>query len=596
MLLGITLMTLTTQAEEVIRFSPKKGDRTLEIRTAIENAKDKEIKLVFDKGSYLFKPNSAYEAYNAITNHGNGLKRIAFHMDGFKKVTIEGNNSEFIFHGQIIPFQFDNCENVSVDGVVIDWDIPFSFQGEVVANNKEEGWRELRPFTEGFSWKVKKGKLCFPVIDGFEYQYMGSTLPFNAETKAVAHAACDQTSKPTKVEVLPNGNLRFYEKAKYYAPVGSILHSKGQKGDNRYGPAFHIIRSKDIVITNTVVHHALGMGYLAEKSENITIKNSGVYLREGTDRVVSATADATHFCNVKGDVLVEDCRFENMLDDGTNVHGTYVEVDQVIDAHTVRVKLVHFQQTGFEFTGKGDEIWFIKAPSPARKEINTVKEVKYLNSTYSEITFEEELPKDLSPKDLLENKTYNPVFTMRGCVIKNHRARNIVLKSPLKTVIENNKLSSMMSSILFRGESFYWYESGAVEDVVIQNNEFTNCATSGKEHAVMWITPRLGKDYSVEEGYDHGIKFINNTINTFDSRIVRADRAVKLLIKGNVITQTKDMKPIFPDRPMFDLLNCEDVEISNNTYKGDEKTGIVADEKSAKTLKVKGNKGFKSSI
>ena len=37
-----------------------------------------------------------------------------------------------------------------------------------------------------------------------------------------------------------------------------------------------------------------------------------------TQRVISTTADATHFVNCKGDILIENCRFENMLDDGTN--------------------------------------------------------------------------------------------------------------------------------------------------------------------------------------------------------------------------------------------------------------------------------------
>ncbi|MBB3696610.1 hypothetical protein KMW28_23750 [Flammeovirga yaeyamensis] len=594
-LIGLLFITFSGYAGEVITFTPKAGDRTYEIRQALEKASKNDLTVVFEKGEYLFKPDLAYEQECFVTNHENGVKRIAFHFNGFKNLTIKGNSSDFIFHGQMMPFRFDNCENVKVEGFQIDWDIPFSFQAEIIEVNEKEGWRIVKPFTDGFSWKMKGQRIVFPEIDEFSFSCLGSSLPFDPETKNVVHGAHDQTSIPTKVERLSNGNLKIYEKQKYFAPVGSILHSKGKKGENRYAPAFQMINSKDLHFDNTVVHHAIGMGYLAEKCENVTIINSGVYLKEGTNRVVSSLADATHFCNVKGDILVENCRFENMLDDGTNVHGTYVVVDEVVDNHTVRVKLAHFQQTGFEFTEKGDEIWFIHAPSPSRKEVNTVAKVEYINSTFSNITFDEKLPAELKKGDLLENKTYNPVFTMRGCVIQNHRARNIVLKSPLKTVIENNKLSSMMSSILFRGESYYWYESGAVEDVLIQNNEFTNCAISGKEHAVMWVTPRLGKDYSTTEDFDHGIKFINNTIRTFDARIVRADRAADLLIKGNKIYQTTELTPLFPDRAQFEFDNCSRVEVSNNTYEGEERLGFKADEKSKKTLKIKNNSGIKNS-
>ena len=50
------------------------------------------------------------------------------------------------------------------------------------------------------------------------------------------------------------------------------------------------------------------------------------------------------------------------------------------------------------------------------------------------------------------------------------------LKTPGKIVIEDNDFSSHMSSIFFRGEMFHWYESGAVEDVLIRNNRFDYCA------------------------------------------------------------------------------------------------------------------------
>ena len=42
------------------------------------------------------------------TNHDNGDKKVAFLLEGFDSVEIQGNGSELIFHGQIFPFQFEN--------------------------------------------------------------------------------------------------------------------------------------------------------------------------------------------------------------------------------------------------------------------------------------------------------------------------------------------------------------------------------------------------------------------------------------------------------------------------------------------------------
>lgn len=597
-ILGILLMFSSMAfAEETIRLKPnKKEDMTLTFREALAKVKDKKVTVILEKGTYYFRPEYAYEKYCYITNHENGAKRIAFPFEGFESVMIEGNGSKIILHGRMLPFLFEDCNKIQVNNLTVDWDIPFSFQGKVVAVNKKEGWRDLKPYTDGFSWKLKKGRITFPNVDNFKFSSLGSSLPFDEETKDISHRAFDMSSRPTYVEKLANGNLRFHERLKVYPKVGDIFHSKGPKGENRYAPAFHVISSKNIVFDNVTVHHALGMGFLAEKSEHVKIINCGIYVEKGSDRVVTTIADATHFCNVKGDVLIENCRFEGMLDDGTNVHGTYVKVDKVLDEYTVRVALAHFQQTGFEFAGVGDEIWFIHAPSPKRKEVNKVKSVKPVNANYINLTFEEKLPSTVRGGSLLENKTWNPTFTMRGCTIQKHRARNIVLKTPKKIVIEDNYFSSMMSAILFRGESYYWFESGVVEDVLIQNNTFENCATAGREHAIMWVTPRLAKEFDVTETYDRNIRFINNKISTFDNRIVWADRTEGLVIKGNTITQTFDKEQNYPNAHMFDFTNCKDILISGNTYKGNNKLILNADKVSRKTLKTKKNKGINFDI
>ena len=386
--------------------------------------------------------------------------------------------------------------------------------------------------------------------------------------------------------------LRFYESLKNMPDVGTILNSKGDREHDRYAPAFEIKQSKNILLEGVAVHHALGMGYLFDRSENITIKKSGVYLSKGSNRVVSSTADATHFCNCKGKILIEDSRFENMLDDGTNVHGTYAEVNQVIDEYTLRFELKHFEQLGLIFAGVGDELWFIQSPSNERAVVNKVETVNQINERFTELKFKNKLPQNLKVGDILENKTWNPTFTMRGCTVQHHRARNLMLKTPLKTVIENNKFSSMMSSIMFRGESYFWFESGAVQNVLIRNNQFTQCAYGGSEHAVLNISPRLGESFDQNATYDRNIRFVNNLIETYDNRIVWADRVKGLVVKGNTIKQTYEVKPQFPTAAMFDIVNSSNVVITNNVYEGDKKEFVKSDEASKPSLKVEKNKGF----
>lgn len=577
---------LMLKAQEVVHI-PLCGvkDATSKIRESVMKSKSDQIKVVFEKGVYYCFPDYATEKYCAISNHGNGTKKILFSLENYKAIEIEGNGATLLFHGQIMPFLFENCQSVKIKGLTINWDIPFTFLGEVISFNSKEGWREIKPFKDGFSWKLENGQIKFPGVEGFNYTCLGSTLPFEKETKRVVHGAIDIDSEPSRVEKMENGNLRIYEKLNYYPPVGSLLSSKGDRKHDRYAPAFDFKECKNINLDSITIHHALGMGFLFERSENIRILNSLIVLPEHTQRVISTTADATHFANCKGNVLIENCRFENMLDDGTNVHGTYVEVDKVIDDYTVLVSLKHFEQLGFKFAEKGDDIWFIIHPSPLRGEVNTVSNVFTVNERFIRLSFVKPLPTKLKKGDILENKTWNPTFTMRGCTIRNHRARSIVLKTPLKTVIENNYFSSMMSAILLRGETHFWFESGAVEDVLIQNNVFENCADCGTSHSVLYITPRLGEQFDQTQTYDRNIRFINNTINSFNPRVIWADRVDGLVVKGNQIVHNTKKKPVFPHDPVYELINCRNVQIEDNQYAGKKPFCLLkADTVSQKTL------------
>lgn len=596
LLLSLTLAVgcqSATSTEIVLK--PSSEDMTTSLRNEIEKfSGSSELVIRLEEGTYRFNPELAYEKYEPITNHGNGVKRIAFPLSGFKKVTIEGNGAKLLFHGQMMPFLFEGCENVEVHDLTIDWDIPFTFLAEVVATNAKEGWREVRPrdAKDGFSWRLQRGKILYPNIDGFNYAYLGSTLAFDAETKRPVVGVLDLHSEPTNVEKLKNGNLKIYEKLRQMPPVGSLLSSKGDREHDRYAPAFDFKECSNILLKGVTIHHALGMGFLFERSENITISGCEIRLAEGSKRVISSTADATHFANCKGDILIENCRFENMLDDGTNVHGTYVEVTEVVDPSTVRVAFKHFEQLGFKFADVGDEMWFLLQPSPLRANEGKVKSVRVINELITEISFTEPLPTELKCGDILENKTWNPTFTMTGCTIQNHRARSIVLKTPLKTVIKDNYFSSMMSGVLFRGEMKNWYESGAVSDVLIENNTFENSADCGTMHAALYITPLFNGNFDSTTLYDRNIRFINNTIRNVNPRVVIADRVDGLVVQGNNIERTTTYEAAFPNAPIFEFINCKDVSVTENSYKGEISNLLKTDDASKSTLKIENNNGF----
>lgn len=585
---SILLLPLTAFAQEVITLSPTSDDMTPILREKLEKVTDVDLKIVFTEGTYKFLPKLAVNRYSEVTNHSNGLKHVIFPLDNFESIEIDGNGAELLFHGLTAPFQFYNNEKITVKDLSIDWDVPFTFVADVTGVNKDEGWIDVKPWTD-HQWSLKNGYIQFPNVDGFSYTSLGNTLDFDKKHQRVAHGAWDRSTKTTKVEQLKDGVLRLHQQLEHYPIVGVVMASKGDREHHRYAPAFQVKHSRNVTFENVVVHHALGMGFLFERTENITLNKVGVYLLDGAKRIISSTADATHFAGCKGDILIDHSRFENMLDDGVNVHGVYTIIDKVINKNTVRVSLGHYEQMGFEIAVAKDEMWFIQQPSVQRAATNRIKSVKVINEQYTDITFENPLVKGLKTGDLLENKTWNPTFTLRNSIIRDHRARNVVLKTPLKIVIENNKFSSMMSSIFFRGETYFWFESGAVEDVLIKNNTFDYFAYSGAPHALMYITPRLGKAFNQNEIYDRNIRFENNEVYTFGNRIVWADRVDGLTIKNNNIINNIDMPSVQKSLPLFEFTNSKNIELKNNSFEGSFYQAVKADKESRETIKDDGS-------
>ncbi|NDP22220.1 MAG: right-handed parallel beta-helix repeat-containing protein [Paludibacter sp.] len=577
-----------------------KSDITEIVKSMLEKTIKGSVKIIFPKGTYYFSPEKSFSKFQYITNHDSGDKKIAFYLSNLKNVEIDGQGSEFIFRGRMLPFLIENCENVNLKNFSIDWDIPFFVQGEVMATNSAQGWYDLSMDKEGYSYKVVDGHLKFPVNTDFNFLAVGESLVFDKISKSPiynADAYDIHRKKNVKVEQLQNGNIRFLEKLKEYPPVNSIMTFKGEMGENRYAPAFHCLKSKSVQLYNINVYHALGMGFLGEKSEDILLRKFNVSLRKGSNRYISSTADATHFCNCKGNVEMDSCLFENMLDDGTNVHGTYIKVDSVISKTTVRASLQHFQQAGFIFGEKGDKVWFLIAPNPSRSNENTIVSFKSIDKFQSEITFRLPLTSDFKKGDLIENKTWNTSnFTLHNSIIRNNRARNIVLKAPGKIFIENNYFQSMMASILIRAEASLWYESGAVENVLIRNNKFENCVLGGSKQAVLLISPKLNNKFDNSILVDKNIVFENNTINTFNPLIVDAMRVNNLTIRNNEIIQNSDFLPFNSGAALLNIENCKMVLLDGNKYIGNNDRLLKIDLLSKPTSVINGENGFKSKI
>ena len=255
--------------------------------------------------------------------------------------------------------------------------------------------------------------------------------------------------------------------------------------------------------------------------------------------------------------------------------------------------LKHFEQWGSEFAQPGDILQFVNRLNMTPSKSYQVESVKYVNEQYSEVTFTEVLDSAINLNMTIENTSWQPKMIMKNCTVRQNRARSILLSTSGDVWIENNNFSSMMAGISIGGDANFWFESGPVHNVVIRNNTFTNCCTSGQNQACIIVDPNILDLKNKTDYFESNIVIEGNKFRTFDNAVLSAHSVDNLVFKNNTIQQTFDYDPLYPNRAAIKASFCRGVVISDNTYIGKKSAGILIDKNNVTDIHLKGNKGFK---
>lgn len=544
-------------------------DMTPFIRNLLDKLDEEEnVRILFPRGTYHFHPELAFGKYHAVTNHDNGYRYFAFPLVGYRNIEIDGAGSEFIFHGQIIPFLVEKSHGVTLRNFTVDWQMPFTLEGRIVARDTVRSTIEIE-IPDEFGHVCENGKLIMRG-EGWEERTLGENIVFDPRTMATAYRSDDYyIPKPDNfdipVEELSPGRYELRTRfVRALPPVGTVLTFKGLFSRNRHSPAIHATASSDLLVEDVTIHHAGGMGLIAEKTENVTVRRMRVTLRKGSPRMITTTADATHFCNCRGLVLIEDCLFENMLDDASNVHGTYVRIVEVPDSNQVIARINHPQQAGYDFAGSGDSLNVVDGETLLPRASLRVVGTERINQHYVKISFDRNIRDRLRIGDGLENMSWYPELIFRRNIVQNNRARSILVSTPCKVVIEDNVFSSMMSAILFEGDMDHWYESGAVRDVLIRRNQFLDGTYGGADFPTIFINPHQRR-LVPGHPYERNIRIEDNLFRTFNEQLLRAKSVGGLVFQRNTIEKSETYKP-YNQLPTVDIRDSERVVIRDNRY------------------------------
>jgi hypothetical protein len=521
------------------------------IRLALEEAlKSDNSTLVFPGGTLNIKDTYCFEKYQYISNNTQGKKRIAINIEGANGLTIEGNGTTLLFTGFISPFNVENSTNITISDLNIDFTHTFNSQGEIMAVGQD--WMELK-FPESYNVDIQSGQLRIRDKNNITYPY-GSLLEFDSKKMEVAHYVHDYWLwSPLQAEKLPNGNFKIFLKD-ITGTVGNIMAFGAARRSN---PGFTFEECNTVLIKNVNLYHCGGMGFIVQKVRDIELNHVQVVPTPGSNRVISATADATHFINCGGYLRMIDCKFTNQKDDATNIHGWYAMTrEKVADD-----KILVWYNYGKDFIRPGMYMEIVNHKTMMTYAYRTVKEVRSINSEFAEITFTEDLPEEIQIKDAIACEDQYPDVLIKGCHFANNRARGLLIGSRGEVIIEDNYFHVPGAAVLFEGDGSYWYEQSGVRNVQIRNNVFDNCLYGCKS----WGDAHIAYNSRIAEQensrYHKNIVIENNTFRTFDPRILYLCCFDGITYRNNKIEPSTDYEFGRDVKEPFVIKHCDRVNI-----------------------------------
>ena len=296
--------------------------------------------------------------------------------------------------------------------------------------------------------------------------------------------------------------------------------------------------------------------------------------------LIACNADAFHSSGVRRGPTLEGCLFEGMPDDGIPIHGAYAMVVEA-DGATLTVCTV-----GDNFFRAGDPLRLfdpeggfageavVQAVGPAQgfqPKVRTTRE-RYKNSTrFFRLTLDRALPARF--ECLVSDPAANGSgYVVRNNVIRNHRARGMLLKADDGLVEGNIVEGSTIAGIVLAPE-LWWNEACYSRNVVLRGNTVRRVgyATVGPWTGQAGAITVLGEGKGAGRPGHRRLVIENNTIADCDGVNLLVTSAQDVRVAGN-----RFVRPMTrPTRRGADhgldtgalvwLGDCRDVRFEGNT-------------------------------
>ncbi len=456
-------------------------------------------------------------------------------------IEIIAKDVEMVCTETTLAVNIENCRNVALRGLTIDYDpLPFT-QGRIVAMAPDKAWLE------------------FEIIDGY---------PENLEMRIEIF---DQRTEQLKVETRYDwgpfrslGNRRYrvargaghrYDPTRDLEEVGDILVTNSLSAPG--GQAGHAIVSANcvnLVLEDIRLYASNCFSYLEYDCDGTTYRRCSIDRRplaedvrpRGLRRLRSSDADAFHSKHAVRGPQIIGCTAKYQGDDCVNICGEYY---MVMAANQNKIRMLARHKSNIA-VGDAVELVSYAGARLADAKVLSIEadgkvnqaEQSFLNAQNMNQGAKEGLARpDTDAWTLtLDRAVSLPMgsvvcstrhtgngFLVKDCDFGYNRSRGILIKGSNGQVVGNRLTGCWMAAVLVAPE-WWWLESGSSSDLVIADNRIADC----REPAIEVIA-RGGNGAVAPSGAHRNIVIRNNTVKDSPLPNIHVTSTAQLVIEGN---------------------------------------------------------------
>ncbi len=458
---------------------PHAPDNSAKINQLLKDIKDVEgLKMI------CFKP----EVY---------LLEDTIKLDGQKDLYIccedRTKNFEFRLKNWSKGFTLSNCENVHFNNFDFDYVDSPTVAGEIIrvdASKKQVVLKIFEEFdlTRPLYLDGKGNPKNIRTYIEFELDENGEWIPYNI----AGSGTLVSYNAETREMVLEGVNSDA-------APSSSVEKTKvGTRASIAYtvynNDAFNGGSNKSVYFENINIYAAAGMAFVFGGS-NVYMNRVDIDLREGSNRLMTATADGLH-CNGCPVVKVTNSTSMYTHDDSFNIKGAYYEVTgwagksislkaAASGAFEVGDQIDIYDGDRFDYIGR---FTIVEIEAGGKLQLN-------------------EAPEGLSTSCLVANDTKAPTFHLENSVMGNKRNRAILVQCR-RSVIKGNVFKNYYhGTICIHTVRDGFNEGICPTDIEIVNNKFISgtCGVSaGAFGNLGFASPGIFSNISVKNNFFYG--------------------------------------------------------------------------------------------